>query len=312
VYSTCAQGCSVSTLPPGIIEHKSVDRVFNQLGPTARLCIDYLCSRIRLEWYEHETEKAISTMTTKELKKLFEDSSSLAMDSVSHKICLISRQDREDVFSKAIVAPITSSIQSRLADHFRTLEHQEQIRLYKRFSEVPALRATTGIFFEAAARRLLEGGVTLTIVPMVRLPYGNLWYTSHVPLSNATLEASRQEARQQRLWVIIPRCWPIEYSDGGPPFITSDVLYVPEMTNQVALDSFIIINGLLYILQFTVARDQGMNPGLIDFVGKCSGLPSVDDWRFIFIHPPNHTLVCPRPWKPEIQKLQPYSAVLTL
>jgi len=66
------------------------------------------------------------------------------MDKVSHKICLISRQDRENVYSP--VTPITSSINSKLANHFQTLEHSEQVRLYKYFSEVPQLRAMAGIF----------------------------------------------------------------------------------------------------------------------------------------------------------------------
>ena len=101
----------------------------------------------------------------------------------SHKICLISREDREIVYSNAIESLITSTIKSRLANHFRTLEHGEQIRLYKHFSKVPGSRATAGMFFEAAGQRCLQHGVTFHLVPMVRLPSrkrNSRWHTSHV------------------------------------------------------------------------------------------------------------------------------------
>ena len=123
-----------------------------------------------MKQYEEDVQLAISELTTTELTKLFQDSRSLSMDAISHKICLISRKDKENVFSGlSPISPITSSIKSRLANHFRTLERQEQIRLYQHFSKVPDSRAMAGIFFEAAARRHIQDGVELELVPMVRL-----------------------------------------------------------------------------------------------------------------------------------------------
>jgi hypothetical protein len=180
---------------------KRVNDVFDQFGPIPRLCIDYLDldsdsdsdpdSNIRIAQYKKDVQKAIASLKLSKLEQLIEDTSSLTVDGLSHKICLISREDRESVYSSAIVSPITSTIKSRLANHFRTLEHREQIRLYKHFSKVPDSRATAGIFFEAAGQRCLQHGVTLHLVPMVRLPPRKRnfrWHTSHVFLRNATLE----------------------------------------------------------------------------------------------------------------------------
>ncbi len=239
------------------------------------------------------------------------------MDAGLHKICLISRQNRENVYSRPIVSPITSFIKSRLANRFRTLERGEQIHLYKYLFKVPGSRATAGIFFKAAAQGCSQDGVTLELLPMVRLPSSRRrknyprWHSSHIFLHNATLEAARQQALRERQSLNIPQHLPIvEYTDNGPSSIVSNVIYVAESTNQVALDSFILINDLLYIFQFSIGNVHDIKTGLIDFIHKCPGPLSIDNCRFVFIHPPNHTLVCPRPRKLEMQGLHPCSAVL--
>jgi chromatin segregation and condensation protein Rec8/ScpA/Scc1 (kleisin family) len=157
---------------------KRVNDIFDQYGPIPRLCIDYLDldsdpdsdpdSNIRIAQYKKDGQKAIASLKLSKLEQSIEDSGSLTMDELSHKICLISREDRERVYSSVIVSPITLTIKSRLANHFRTLEHREQICLYKHFFKVPDSRAMAGIFFEAAGQRCLQHGVTLHLVPMVR------------------------------------------------------------------------------------------------------------------------------------------------
>ena len=270
-----------------------------------------------MEDYEYDLQVAISELTTYELGKLFGECRSLNMGEISHKICLISRNNRDNMFSLSVMSPITSSITTRLANHFRTLARQEQIRLYKHFSKDPELRGMAGIFFEAAAQRHIQDGVELELVPMDRLPSSRhgtdpQWYSSHVRLGSPTLEASRQGALQPKQVLRIPQCLPVEYPDDWPSSIEPDVIYVPELSNRVALDSFIVMNDHLYMLQFSIAANHGINPGLVDFIGKCPGLPSIDHWHFIFIHPPNHTSVCPQPRKLELQNSHPYSAVLAL
>lgn len=217
--------------------------------------------------------------------------------------------------SLATVSPITPSIKSRLANHFRTLEHREQIRLFKYFSEVPQSRELAAVFFEAACQRCLRDGVTLEIVRMVRptsSPRGtnpSRWYSSHLFI-DTTLEPYRQLALQERQSFSIPRYLAVEeYPKSGPSSITSNVIYVPELPNQAGLNSFIVINGILYMFQFTVVEEHEIKPGLVDFFSNYTELPSMENWRFIFILPLNHQLVCPQPRSFEIQ---PYSAIIDL
>jgi hypothetical protein len=104
----------------------------------------------------------------------------------------------------------------------------------------------------------------------------------------------------------IPKVQIKEYAKDRPLSpITPNVIYVPELTNQVALDSFIVMKDILYIFQFTIGKENG----LIDFVDKYPELPSMDNWRFVFIVPPKHELTC---LQPQSQKLQLYSAVINL
>jgi hypothetical protein len=78
----------------------------------------------------------------------------------------------------------------------------------------------------------------------------------------------------------------------------------------VALDSFIIIDGLLYIFQFTIASVHYIKPGLANIVKIFQGLPTMDNWRFIFIIPPGSLLIVPQPKLLKLRTLHPYSAVI--
>ena len=309
VYSN--DDSSRSALPHGMITEESVLEVFDHLSPTPRLCFDYLLHDM-IEEYKQEVENEIKALTISKLEQFISSSASLTMDGISHKLCVIRRV--EDGIRSYDVAPITLTMQSRLASRFRTLERQEQICLYKRFSKVPDSRSMAGIFFEAAGQQHIQDGVTLEIVPMVRLPSNKgatnpRWYSSHAHIVNASLEASRQDALQKKQLVHIPQSPFMEYRD-GPLTIKSDYIYVPEFTNQVALDSFIAIDGLLYVFQFTIGKEHCINTGLIDFLGKCSGVPHEDKWRFIFILPPNQTLVCLQ--LRNMLGLHPFSAVIEM
>lgn len=303
-------------MPPEIkVDRERANAVFDELGPTPRLCIDYLRSA-QINQYKWDTKTAISALTTSKLEQLFIDTNSLTMDNTSHKIYLISRRDRENVSSLATVSPITSSIKLRLAIHFQTLELHEQIRLYKYFSKVPGSSEMAGIFFEAAGQRCLQGGVELEFVPMVQLASSLTgkpqWNSSHVLfLNNAELERSRQEALQQRQPLVIPKH--LEYVKHEPSMpIKSNIIYVPEWTSQVALNSFIVMNNHLYIFQFTIGGEHSIKPELMNFVCRYPELPSMDNWHLIFIIPPNHILKCQQPRGREMRELHPYSAVIDL
>ena len=260
---------------------------------------------------------AILKVTTNQIEELFQMSLSLTGNEVSHKLCLISRKKKENLCSKAVVSSITTAINSRLSSRLRTLTRAEQIRLYKLFAKVPESRATAGPLFEAIGQGCLQDGITLELLPMVRLPQSHRggnnprWYSSHMLLRNRTSEEARQLALQeQKSLNISPGLHIEEYPDNGPSSITPGVIYLPQSSNQVALDYFILMNDLLYIFQFSIGKEHDIKPGLLDFMDKCPGFPPMDKWRFVFIHPPNHTLISPQPRKLELRNLHPLSAKL--
>jgi hypothetical protein len=172
----------------------------------------------------------------------------------------------------------------------------------------------TGIFFEAAAQRRLQDGINLELFPMVRLNTSRngilpQWYSSHCLFRNASLEASRQQALQQQLTVTIMPSRTIEYPDTGL-LVAPNVFYIAKSANQLALDPFIIIDDLLYIFQFTIASVLDIKPGLANMVEIFQGLPTMDNWRIIFVIPRGALSKVPQPKRLELRKLRPYSAVI--
>jgi hypothetical protein len=112
-------------------------------------------------------------MTADKLKKLVSDTQSFSADvdkDISHKLGLISRMERDDVHSARVVAPITGSIKSRLARRFRIVSRNQQIDLYNSFSKSPETRRMCGILFEAIGLCVVPEGLSITLLPMVRLP----------------------------------------------------------------------------------------------------------------------------------------------
>ena len=153
---------------------------------------------------------------------------------------------------------------------------------------------------------------------MVRLPPSRRkghprWYSSHANLLNEKLEAPRQQALEKPEILNIPQSLHVEeYTDNGTSPILSNVIYVPELTNQEALDCFILMNDLLYIFQFSIGRKHDIKLGLFKFIRKHQKFPFMNKCRFMFIHPPNHTLVCPQQRKLGMQSLHPCYAALEL
>ena len=303
----------------GIADYAGINDAYDHFGPVPWLCIDIFSQTDQFLQYQADVHKVISNITLEQLAQLFWDASSLHSDDISHMICLISRKDRNNVTSEPIASLITSSIQTRLAGQIRKSEWQDQIHLYKQFEKVPDLRGLAGILFEAAAQNSLGDGMQLNLIPMVHKSDPQLggqpqWHSSHLPIPDTTLEGFHQEAITEGSTILIDPSQVLEYNEGGLESITSNVYYVPELTNTVALDSFILQDGQLYIFQFTVGHKHGIKEGLLKFQPGCTNLPPIDQWHFVFIVPPNLILKCPYPQLNEMRKfkLKLYSAVVDL
>jgi hypothetical protein len=300
----------------------AIHEIFEELGPTARLCIEYASDPEQLGDYKAELDYEISHITTGKLEELIDQSTQLTMDAVSNKICLISRRDPKNMRSTPLMSPITDSIKSRLSNQLQNLQQAERIRLFKQLEKVPGARATAGILYEAQAQYLLQQGRRLDLIPMVKLENGQKkvsgtgkwaprpqWHSSHVHLHDASLEISRLQALSQRVSVDIQPSKMLESMDDGLESLEPNVFYVPEKTNKSALDSFILVGDILYIFQMTIKPIHDINHGLVDSADRHK-FPPRAKWRFVFIIPPNSVLKVPQPWKRELRSLSPYSAVV--
>ena len=203
----------------------AIDEIFEELGPTARLCIEYASDPEQLQDYKAQLDDVISNMITGELEGLIKKSTQLTMNPVSHKICLISRRDPKNMRSAPLVSPITDSIKSRLSNQLRNLQQAERIHLFKQLERVPGARATAGIVYEAQVQYLLQQGRRLDLIPMLkngqkkktsgtgkRAPRPQ-WHSSHVHLRDTSLEISRRQASSQPVSVDIQPSETLEYMD---------------------------------------------------------------------------------------------------
>jgi hypothetical protein len=272
-----------------------------------------------MKQHEENVTDAISQLTITQIEKMLTDASGLTMDSISRRICLIRREKVDEVDSGVTVSPITPSIQSRLAARFRGFARADQIRLYRFFLCVPGTRQSAGFLFEAIAQQILQGGHALQLIPMVHLAEKKKkskslprWHSSHIALQNTSLETLRRNALRQKLSINVQPSHTVEYPRTGPSSISSNVFYVPEIDNEAALDSFILLGKHLYIFQFTIAANRDIKPRLMDFFEECRGVPPCEAWRFVFVIPPNQVLICPQPRNPEMRKLRLYTTAIDL
>ena len=299
-------------------DRASTNLVYERLGPIPQLCFDY--PHDSMDWltqYERDIQYSVSRLSTESLETLFDDAGNLDMDQLSHKICLISRGILENVASLPIVKPITPFVHSKLVCRLRTLERSEQVRLYKRFAKTCDSRAVAGIAFEAAGQAMLQDGVDLELILMVHYPPSQTtplppWHSSHLHQQDKKLEQLRQVALGKSLSLPVRPSGIFEYRDDGPLSIKPNVFYLPKMTNQVAFDAFVLLNGILYLFQFTIGDRHDFKPGLKEFFVTCLGIPPMKNWRVVFVIPPNRTLIVPQPWSLDIRAIPFYSAVITL
>jgi hypothetical protein len=208
---------------------------------------------------------------------------------------------RDEVDDDIYISPITDYVEVQLGVRLRLLEPRAQVQMYKQFSSIPGARGMTLILFEAYCQVRFRGKIQLQFVPMVRLSdpltasqatkkrkgSGSTahprraprpqWHSSHNTLSNEELERKRQNALLSKASINIRPSSVFEYDgDDFPSEIRSNVYYLPKKSNQVTLDSFILHLGILYIFQFTTAKEHLIKDGLLSFLARCTGLPPQD------------------------------------
>ena len=74
--------------------------------------------------------------------------------------------------------------------------------------------------------------------------------------------------------------------------LKENILYMPEATNEKAIDAFFKLNGCLYILQFTIAEDHPLK-GVVSSFTSYTDVPPSQQWKFVFITDGPNTLKVP-------------------
>jgi hypothetical protein len=243
------------------------------------------------------------------------------MDEISHKLCLVQRENLHEVSNSVRVTPITPYVQSKLAIALRNTDSDALIELYRTFAVAPSYRGMTGVVFEAFCQNQFQKRIVIECLPMVRPDdHGSKrksqFRTSHSPfLSNKKLEERRQAALQEGITLDVHPSATFVYSglDLAELQLQRDVYYIPNKMNEAGLDSFIWHDEHMYIFQFTVGKKHSINEGLIQRFVECTELPSRPNWRFIFVIPDDvPVLTCPSPTDPELREVGMLSTIVAM
>ena len=248
-----------------------------------------------------------------------------SLDTVSNKIYILRRSGVDVDSVMESIEPITPFIASKVVAQMRTLQRHELIHLFNRYIAFPPTRRMADDVFEAYCHVVFSTRMEFTFVPMVRIG-GRLtakkktnpqWFSSHAEFGGSAqsqareLEVLRASALASGVSLGINPSRVVDYGSdeiAGGLHIEADVYYIPIATNQVGIDSFILHDNNLYLLQMSVSGTHGISDKLLPFLVSLRGLPPKHNWRFIFIKPPREVLACPVPGSAELWDIDPYSA----
>jgi len=275
-------------------------RAFDDLGPSARLCIDYVQNPRQLETYESDRQDVLQGLSIDDLIKAVKETRNLTFNK-PHTVFLLRRVELnpgdKGYLQRYTVEPITSHAMQELKFKLMKAKQEERLRVYETFEPVPQSRRLAGLAFESIVQFQLQKKVVLTLVPMVReLPTTKRrsaqWKSQFVQdLSTEDSGSVLSIGFKPHGIIQFPKPRPDRDQLG------SDIYYVPESPNEVAFDSFIMNNGVLYIFQFTIMDSHPIKGDLMDFFLHQSlrEILREKDWYFIFVIPPGGELVCPEP-----------------
>lgn len=290
----------------------TVLRLYDELGPTPRLCLHFTDLEIQAFIKDRNAVvRSIEDFTSG--KRLFDqlctDAGSLKMDTMSHKICLIRRLSRHVNTVDFTINPMSDSVAKALTCRLEELNEAELLRMWGKFSQYGDARGMTGSIFEAYVHQQFRKLISFEASPMRRGTQANSrWYapfsldipssttTSVRPIPSTTISEPKTVVYHKETLTI-----------------EADTYYIPRSSTQVALDSFIMHKGVLYIFQCTGGKNHKIKDGVVTFLESCQGLPSVNQWRFIFVVPNDlESFSCPASRNEVISQLNPYTFSISM
>jgi hypothetical protein len=186
------------------------------------------------------------------------------------------------------------------------------IKTYRQFFSIAFLKGMCGTVFEDMCHLRFQEQILIRHVRMVRLSGPTrMWNSSHHSIQDKGLEELRKVAFHERVTLnVFPSRTCVYYGDELDP--EPGVYCEPKKTNQVAMDSFIFYKDTLYIFQFTVSGEHGINDGLVEACAKLS-IPDTN-WCFIFVIPDDVKLLkcCYSKMTPALKGVVPRSAQIVV
>ena len=254
--------------------------MYNQFGPTARICFEIPKRKSHLNKHQHRFEAALSSVSSKVLREIIAEIFDIDKADIYLTILLLKRLPGDD-FSLATVEIITPTAKTAVRDQLGREPYTQRYGFYRDLASVDVSRRIVGIVYESLAQnRLLDA--TLDLFPMVqRTPDGPgprkklpRWYSNHG--DDASSLAIHIPSANIVTCTFVLKPDPIE----------NNVFYARKSHQAAAVHSFIMYGNRLYIFQFTNVTEHDINEDILSFFSQAS-LPPRKNWYFVFIIPPN-------------------------
>ena len=278
-------------------ERTRAHEVFLEYGPTPRLCINYVRYPAQLEYYHSHRKGELDRLDIDTLLSAVRLGEDLDMDTKdSDSIILLKRQDAGSaddlhLFHRFTIEPITLSVKRLLKRQLLKVEMKERLHTYLQISKTHESRVVASLVFEALAQCQLQEEVTLTLTPMVRVQ-------SPGSEENAKWQYQSSSPAGAADPPFLIRFKPMdtaEYEGSTLEEFQAGVFYVPTPLNQITFDSFILVDQILYIFQFTIAASYDIEQGIMKFFSQVPLRDKLQgaEWRFVFVIPRRSEIVCP-------------------
>ena len=269
---------------------EDISRRFNNAGPSARFCLKYSTSEIIQFYATRDVGITLDTPQHLVAALLDEKDQLLRIGDISHRLCVVRRSNLET--SPFIVEPISAFIRHRLLTQLWEWKEQDRIDMIERFSRIPGAGGVRGVLFESLYQYRFAKKILLVAAPMFRT--NNARSRWHAAFGDFSAFPMLRKAREKALSAVPPPMrislsvlplQPRTYKHNQPLTIEENIYYVPLSDNEVAVDSFIVHAGHLYLFQFASGTEHSVNLGLMTTLAQFSGLPAADNWHFIFVVP---------------------------
>lgn len=205
--------------------------------------------------------------------------------SPSYWLCLVRRS--ESLGSPFTVELISPSVRRLLLTQLWKWKVIDHIDMVVRFARISGGAGWSGVMSESLQQHLFSNKICVVAEQMFRTGSArSCWQPAFGDFSASPLLRKAREAVQPITITLDIRMLALRvYQHGERLTIQENIYYVPLSKNEVAIDSFIVHAGNLYLFQFASGAERSVNLGLVDRLAQFSGLPAAENQYLIFVIP---------------------------